>query len=525
MAEGNLFSRKMLIERLKTGEQYDVVVIGGGATGLGVALDAASRGLSTVLFEQYDFAKGTSSRSTKLIHGGVRYLAQGDLKLVYSALQERDVLSRNASHVVKSQSFVIPCYSVWDIIKYTAGLKLYDLLAGSLSFGKSRFLDKRAVEKRMHNIAGNGLRGGIEYFDGQFDDARLAVNIAQTAIEQSAIVLNYFRVTAIRKEGNQVSGVAAIDEETGKEYTVKAKTVINATGVFVDNILKMDEPTIHETVRPSQGMHLVIDRKFMNGNSALMIPKTSDGRVLFAVPWQGQLLVGTTDTPIEQSSAEPRPLEIEINFILQNLNKYLLNPPSKTDVKSIFAGLRPLAATGSKSQATKELSRDHKLFTSASGLITITGGKWTTYRKMAEETVDLAVKAGALKPVKSATKRLVLHGCKYPSPGYLSQYGTDEENIRQLITRDSSLAMQLVEEYPYTLAEAVWAIRHEMARTVEDVLARRLRLLFIDADAAIKAAPLIADLFRKELGYDDNIIDRQLNDFYTIASQYKIQPI
>jgi glycerol-3-phosphate dehydrogenase len=522
MTDARLYNRSTLVGRLEQQQSCDVLVIGGGATGLGVALDAASRGLSTILFEQYDFAKGTSSRSTKLIHGGVRYLAQGDLKLVYNALHERDILAKNAQHLVRPQSFIIPCYSRWDILKYYAGLKLYDLLAGSLSFGRSGFLTRKKIIDRLGNITAKGLQGGIEYFDGQFDDARLAINIAQTAIEQSAIVLNYFRVTGIQKTDGMITGVTALDKESQKEYGISCKTLINATGVFVDDILKMDEPSSKKMVRPSQGVHVVINRRFLKGSSALMIPETSDGRVLFAVPWHEHILVGTTDTPLENNSIEPRAMDSEIKFILATIKKYLTESPTAKDVSSVFAGLRPLAATSGNNQSTKELSRDHKLLTSPSGMITITGGKWTTYRKMAEETVDLALKNIGFKPIKTATRTIPLHGSREPSGSDFSVYGTDEEQIRLISNQDPSYNEKLVNGHPYTIAEVVWAVRSEMARTVEDVLARRLRLLFLDANAAIRAAPGVAKIISDELGFDSDKMQQQLNDFYKLAGQYKL---
>ena len=522
MRGSSLYNRTSLIQQLGSTKVWDIIIIGGGATGLGVALDAASRGLRTVLFERHDFAKGTSSRSTKLIHGGVRYLAQGDISLVYSALHERDILTKNAPHVVSRQSFVIPCYSLWEIIKYSAGLRLYDILAGTFGFGRSRFIGPKKVSQRFPNIRTEGLKGGVEYFDGQFDDARLAINLAQTAIEQGAIVLNYFRVADIIKNNGKVAGVKAVDAETGTEYEVLSKTIINATGVFVDDILMMDEPSSKKMVRPSQGVHVVIDKQFLNSTSALMIPKTSDGRVLFAVPWHEHVLVGTTDTPLDINSMEPVALAPEIKFILETINKYLENGPADKDVLSVFAGLRPLAASDDNSQETKELSRDHKLVVSKSGIITITGGKWTTYRKMAEETVDLALMRAGTGKIATQTKSAGLHGRRRPTESRLSIYGTDEDLLMQLIGEDAALGEQLVNGHEYVLAEVVWAIRNEMARTVEDVLARRLRLLFLDAEAAITAAPVVAGIMARELDWDDEKKQKQLDEFYKIAYHYKL---
>lgn len=502
-----------------------MIVIGGGATGLGIALDSASRGYSTLLLEQSDFAKGTSSRSTKLVHGGVRYLAKGDIRLVYNALYERGLMLKNASHVVKRQAFVIPCYSWFFKMKYLAGLKMYDWLSGKFSFGRSRFLNKKEITRQLPSVNTENLVGGIEYYDGQFDDARLAVNIAQTCAENGGTVLNYFKVAGLLKDNERVSGVRAIDMESKKEYQLNAKVVINATGVFVDDVLQMDTPGKKPLVRPSQGIHLVVDKSFLNSSSAIMIPETADGRVLFAVPWHDHVLLGTTDTPLNKHSIEPLALEKEIDFILSTVKQYLTNPPERKDVLSIFAGLRPLAAPDKNTNSTKEISRDHKLIVSDSGLVTITGGKWTTYRKMAEETVDKAVEIGKLPAVNCKTKDIRIHGCTVPSgKSYLNVYGSDEEKILRLIEKSPSLGKLLAAPLPYTEAEVVWAARYEMARTVEDVLARRLRLLFLDAKAALRATERVAELMAAELNYNDEWIKAQVADFTNLANRYILQP-
>lgn len=538
------FHRPASLQQLESISQWDIVVIGGGATGLGTALDASSRGFRTLLLEQADFSKGTSSRSTKLVHGGVRYLAQGNIKLVYDALHERGILLRNAPHLVKAQPFIIPCFSRLGVIKYLAGLTLYDWLAGRFSFGKSGYLRKKEVVASLPHIDPKKLKGGVRYFDGQFDDARLAINLAQTCAEQGAVLINYMRVTGLLKEhgavssfipgqakgtGPQllrehgaVSGVTATDLETGKSYSIKAKAVVNATGVFVDDILRMDEPGIQPLVRPSQGIHLVFDRSILDSEAALMIPQTSDGRVLFAVPWHGHVLVGTTDTPLNEHSLEPQALNREVEFIMQTLRQYLSVKPSRNDVLSVFAGLRPLAAPKNNSSSTKEISRDHKLMVSASGLITITGGKWTTYRKMAEDTVNHAIAVAHLPAVESRTRELPVHG----SPGgplkedHLSVYGSDAVHIRALMNEDASWSRKLHERLPYTAAEALWAVRHEMARTVEDVLARRLRALFLDARAAMEMAPAVADILVAELHYNEEWKQGQVAAFKRLAEHY-----
>lgn len=517
----SVFQRDSLLNKVKNKAIWDVIVIGGGASGLGIALDAASRGYTTLLLEQSDLAKGTSSRSTKLVHGGVRYLANGDLKLVYDALQERGILQHNAPHLVKRQSFVIPCYSLLSKFKYYFGLKFYDLLSGSYSLGKSEALSNEEVTQLFPGITTEGLVGGVKYYDAQFDDSRLAVNLAQTCIEHGGVVLNYFKVTDLIKTDNKVHGVKAKDIETGIEYTLEAKAVVNATGVFVDNILRMDVPDKKPMVKPSQGIHIVISSSFLNSQCALMIPETPDGRVLFAIPWHEHILVGTTDTPIDEYSMEPLALDKEVKFILDTIKIYLKNPPEEKDILSVFAGLRPLAAPVDNSVKTKEISRSHKLLVSDSGLVTITGGKWTTYRKMAEETVEKIIEVGKLPKVNCNTKNLKIKGfAEFSSKSYLAIYGSEEENIWKLVRERPYLENKLVSTLPYIEAEVVWAVRNEMARTVEDVLARRLRMLFLDARAAMEAAPRVAELMQMELNCDEDWKSKQVKEFNKIASNY-----
>ncbi|OKS86161.1 glycerol-3-phosphate dehydrogenase/oxidase [Mucilaginibacter polytrichastri] len=521
------FQRDKIIEGLSDAEKvWDVIIIGGGATGLGTALDAASRGYKTLLLEQIDFAKGTSSRSTKLAHGGVRYLAQGDIGLVVEALHERGLMLKNAAHLVKNETFIIPNYEWWGGAYYTIGLSLYDLLAGKLGFGRAKHLSKKEVIKRIPTIQQKGLYGGVSYHDGQFDDSRLAINIAQTALEQGATVLNYFKVSGLLKESNKVSGVVATDAETGKIYQIKGKTVINATGVFADEILQMDIPGEKAMLRPSQGIHLVVDRSFMPAEDALMIPKTSDGRVLFAVPWHNRLVIGTTDTPLKEHSLEPKALEEEIEFIMHTADQYLIKAPERKDVLSMFAGLRPLAAPQDGSDKTKEISRSHKIIVADSGLITITGGKWTTYRKMAEDTVNKAIQVGALtaKPVK--TKDLPIHGSTedVDRKNHMYVYGTDREAVMALCNENKDWVLKLDPRAEFIAAEVIWAVRNEMARTLEDVLARRVRLLFLDARIAYDVAPKVAALIAKELnkGHDWEI--KQVSDFRALAKTYLLVP-
>lgn len=517
----NTPSRNEQINALATTEMWDVVVIGGGATGLGCAIDAASRGLKTLLLEQLDFAKGTSSRSTKLIHGGVRYLAAGDVKLVFEALRERGLLLKNAPHLVKKQAFVVPCYSWFEKLKYVIGLTLYDALAGKYSFGDSTILSKTEIGASLPGIKTNELKGGVKYYDGQFDDARLAVNLAQTAVEQGATVLNYVKVVALQKANHSLKGVISKDQETGKTYHISAKAVINATGIFVDDIIKMDKQSSKPILRPSQGVHCVLDKSFMPTENALLIPKTADGRVLFAVPWHQLLILGTTDTPINHHSLEPVALEAEIDFIIETAGKYLQRKPVKTDILSVFAGLRPLAAPGKETGKTKEISRSHKLLVSETGLITITGGKWTTYRKMAEDTINQALKVMKLPKKKCVTKNLAIHGSS--KDGTLAEfpdYGSDATLLKGMLKENPTFQQQLHPMFPYLTGEVIWAVRHEMARTVEDVLARRLRVLFLNAKVAVEIAPKVANLIKTELKLDDDWENKQLSQFNALASNF-----
>lgn len=516
-----VFSRESFIKQVEEQVNWDVIVIGGGATGLGTAVDAASRGYRTLLLEQSDFAKGTSSRSTKLVHGGVRYLAQGDVALVYEALHERGLLLKNAPHLVKDQEFIIPVYSWLSKYKYLIGLKLYDLLAGKSGFKKSSFLTADKVLKAIPGLKPDGLIGGVSYSDGQFDDARLALNLAQTAAEYGGVLLNYAKVTGLTKENENINGLSFVDTETNKNYTLKAKVVINATGVFVDEVLKMDVPSGRAIVRPSQGAHVVLDPSFLTGDSALMIPKTPDGRVLFAVPWHGKVLVGTTDTPLNEHSLEPKPLEEEIGFILSTAGKYLTKEPTRQDVLAAFAGLRPLAAPGKDTDSTKEISRSHKLIISKSGLITITGGKWTTYRKMAMDVIDKAIELGKLTAKKCITQDVKIHGyVAEMQTGDLALYGADAEGIRELIKKQPELSVRLHPDYQYVKAEVIWMLGNEMTRTIEDVLSRRMRLLFLDAKGALLLAPAVAAVMAEELGKDEAWVNEQLAAFAKLVKQY-----
>jgi glycerol-3-phosphate dehydrogenase len=491
-------------------KEYDIVIIGGGATGLGAALDAASRGYTTLLLEQYDFGKGTSSRSTKLVHGGVRYLAQGNIKLVREALRERGWLLKNAPHLTAIQPFVIPAFSWFDKYFYTIGLSIYDLLSGKLSLGSTQLLNKSQTKQMIPAINTEKLKGGILYFDGQFDDSRLCIDLATTAAKNGAILLNHCKVTRlIKTEKGIIKGVEFIDTELGEPHTVNAKAVINATGVFTDAILQLDEENAPLLVTPSQGIHLVIDKTFFSGTHAMMIPKTDDGRVLFAVPWQNKVVVGTTDTPINTIQIEPRALEEEIDFVLTHFNRYTSSSISRKDVKSVYAGLRPLVRS-KNSASTALLSRDHTLMISESQLVTITGGKWTTYRKMAEDAVDNAIFVSKqANKKKCITKQLAI-----------GNPAEKKRLIDLLIQQDATLAKQLHKRYPYTKAEVIYAARYEMVVDVEDFLARRVRLLFLDAEAAIEVSTIVAELLAIELNKDDSWVEKQINSFNSLAQEY-----
>ena len=514
--------REEMVRNIRERQQpWDIAVIGGGATGMGVAVDAAARGLSVVLLEAHDFGKGTSSRSTKLVHGGVRYLEQGNIPLVMSALKERGLMRQNAPHLVHDLAFIVPNYSWWEAPFYGIGLKLYDLLAGKYGFGASRLLSKEETLELLPALEPNELRGGVVYYDGQFDDARLLIHLAMTAADHGATLVNYCPATGLMRDADgYVNGVTARDEETGEELTIPARMVVNATGVFTDSIRVMADPAAEPLMVTSQGIHLVFDRSFLKGDTALMVPKTSDGRVLFVIPWHGHAVAGTTDTPVDAPSLEPRPLDEEIEFVLETASRFFVRPPSRKDVLAVFVGLRPLVKGEGKTSA---LSRDHLIHVDTSGLLTITGGKWTTYRHMAEDTVDHAITLGKLQDVECTTKNLRIHGYVEDSAklGSLEVYGSDAEAIRAL-AKDPALAAQLHPALPYIAAEVVWAAREEMARTVEDVLARHTRALFLHADAAIAMAEPVARLLEAELGRDEAWVKAQVKEFSALAQQYRV---
>jgi glycerol-3-phosphate dehydrogenase len=516
---------EMLNRVLAQPEPWSVIVIGGGATGVGVALDAAARGYRTLLLEQHDFGKGTSSRSTKLVHGGVRYLEQGNIALVMEALKERGILRQNAPHLVSELPFIVPSYAWWEGPFYGVGLKLYQGLSGKYGFGASQKLSQEETLKRLPTIKTDGLRGGVIYYDGQFDDARLLINLAATAAEQGATLLNYAPVTGLTKDADGlVEGVTARDLESGREFTTRAKVIINATGPFTDSVRHLAEPEARPMISPSQGAHIVLDKTFLPGDTAIMVPHTSDGRVMFAIPWHGHTLVGTTDTPVESVPLEPVPMQQEIEFMLETAGLYLEKKPARADILSAFAGIRPLVKSGD-GKNTAALSRDHTIHIDQSGLVSIAGGKWTTYRNMAEDCVNQAATLARLPERDSVTKRLNIHGYHEHAErfGRLAFYGADAPFIQDLIRNDPALGEPLHPALPICGAEVIWAARQEMARTVEDVLARRTRALFLNANAAALMAPAVARLMAGELTYDQLWQDRQILAFREVARGYMVE--
>ena len=489
--------REEQINRIQNRDKiWDFVVIGGGATGLGCAVDAASRGYQVVMLEQDDFAKCTSSRSTKLVHGGVRYLQKGDVMLVLEALHERGRMKANAPHLVKNQSFVIANYTWWENFLYFCGLTFYDLLSAGFGYGHSKFISKKSVLQRLPAIKQQGLKGGVVYHDGQFDDSRMAVNLAETCIEHGGVAINHFKVVELMHNAQgKICGVKAIDNETGNLYELRAKSVINAAGIFVDEVMKLDEVGHKPMVKPSQGTHLVLDMKFLQSDDALMVPKTSDGRVLFAVPWHNRVVVGTTDVLRDHPESEPHALEEEIDFILKTAGLYMVPAPTRKDIVGVYAGQRPLAAPKKEGKSAKEISRSHKIIVSDNGLITITGGKWTSYRLMAEDTIDRAI---ALKLVENPA-------------------------LHQLEQENSKYQEKISSHFDYTYGEVAWAVRHEMARTLDDVLARRVRLLFVDAKEALRVAPSVAEFMALELGMSNSWVEEQVASFTAISKNFIVE--
>lgn len=512
-------NRSQQIQQLKTTNHWDIIIIGGGATGLGAAVDAAARGYKTLLLEQYDFGKGTSSRSTKLIHGGVRYLQQGNFRLVRDALRERGLLLKNAPHIAHPLKLVLPAYRWWEKLYYGLGLKVYNFLSNKLSLGPSEILSIKKTQEYIKGLDGKKLSGGVAYFDGQFDDARMCVSLALTAADVSATVLNYCKVTNLIHDQGKVKGVVIKDTLNDELHEARGTIVINATGVFVDEVLKMDDDGLTKTVSPSQGVHITIDKKFFPGEQALFIPRTDDGRVLFAVPFHDKVIIGTTDTSVESAEIEPRPLEEEVEFVINHFKRYVQTGLQRSDVKSIFAGLRPLVKIPGKKK-TAVLPRDHTIWVSKGGMINISGGKWTTYRKMAQEVILKAHYVGGLAYTRCQTETMKIHGwmkkVDYNDP--LHYYGSDAAAIRFL--QHQGYSQQIHPELPYTVAEVYWSVLNEMAMTLEDVLARRTRALFLDAKAAVEAAPLVADIMMKEMDKDEAWKQEQIHLFTELANRY-----
>jgi glycerol-3-phosphate dehydrogenase len=537
--------RAALVARVREERVWDVAVIGGGATGLGVALDAALRGFSVLLAESDDFAKGTSSRATKLVHGGVRYLAQGNIALVREALTERATLLANAPHIAQPLAFVMPAYQWWERAFYGVGLKAYDALAGSRGLGDTEFLSASRTQALLPGVRAQGLSGGVKYWDGQFDDARLAVALARTAATHGALVLNHMPCTGLLREDGQVCGLLLQDAETGEAFSVRAGCVVNATGVWVDAIRDMDrEPgsaSRPPMVAPSQGVHLVVDREFMPTDHALLVPKTADGRVLFAVPWLGKLILGTTDTPRDDVVREPTPFAEEVAFILTEAGRYLARAPQRSDVRSVWVGLRPLVKPsgddgsagedGRAAVSTKALSREHTVLVGRSGLVTVTGGKWTTYRAMAEDVLDHCFDRQLLpRRPGGATARTPLAGAPSKASHSLTRpqgehsYGLDAALLHELPGAQHWLwATDAASGEGLSEAMVRFAVRNEMARTVEDVLARRCHLLSLDAARAAALAQPVATLIEEELGRPPGAIDVQA--FEALARQYQTLPL
>ena len=519
-------NRDEMISQLS--EEFDVLVVGGGASGLGVAVDAASRGYRTALLEAHDFAKATSSRSTKLVHGGVRYLEQLNFSLVTEALRERGRLYLNAPHMVTNLAFVVPRYKWWEGPFYGIGLKLYDMLARKLNIEHSKQLNKQATIEVIPNVQQDGLQGGVMYHDGQFDDARMAIALARTTADHGGVVANRVAVTGLLKTDGHVSGVTARDEISGKEFEVRARVVVNATGIFSDSVRKMDDSDAMTMIEPAQGVHLVFDASFGPGDAAIMVPHTDDGRVLFVIPWHDRVLVGTTDTAMKHADLEPRPLADEIEFILRNAARYMQKDPTRDDVLAVYAGQRPLVHKGGTEGSSKSISRSHEVVVSESGLVSIMGGKWTTYRQMAEDTMSHAITVGGLSESPCVTTDLHLHGWmdrddpEMPADHVRRQYGSDAKALDALAAERPELAAPIHDGLPYRGAEFAWAARNEMALTIEDALARRTRSLLLNAEASIEAAPLVASIMAKELGKDAAWEAEQVSEYETLARGYQL---
>lgn len=517
-------NRSEMIKAIEEEKLWDVIIIGGGASGAGIALDSASRGYKTLLVERADFSSGTSSRSTKLVHGGVRYLQQGNISLVLEALNERGILRRNAPHLVHDLPFIVPNYDWWEGPFYGIGMKIYDMLAGREGFGSSQLLSLEETIKHLPTVEQEGLNGGVVYYDGQFDDARLVIDLIKTTADQGGFAINYMEAVSLSKKHDLISGVKVNDLLNNKEYFLNAKVVINATGPFTDSVRKMDCQDCVPMVSPSQGVHMVLDKSFLPGDSAIMVPHTDDGRVLFAIPWHDKVVVGTTDTPIDEAVTEPIPFDEEVQFLLEHTARYLTKDPTKDDILSVFAGVRPLVVNPS-AENTAAISREHVVSISKAGLVTIAGGKWTTYRKMAEDTLEQAILIGQLEPEECKTKGLNIHGYHNHADGYgaLEVYGSDALEIQNLAAEEKTLAEKIIPEYDAIKAEVIWAVREEMAMTIEDFLSRRRRYLVLDTRASLKMAPVVAGLMAKEMGMDNVWIDEELSRYKKLTENFLVK--
>lgn len=514
-------SRERMLDRAMELRPWHVIVVGGGCTGIATALDASARGYRTLLVERGDFTGGTSSRSTKLVHGGVRYLRQGRVQMVYRALRERQRLWRNAPHLVRALSLVVPAYRWWERSWYGAGLKTYDVLAVGRGMGGSRLLSRRECSNRLSTLEGRGLRGGVLFHDGQFDDARLGWALVRTAANLGCVPLNYAEVTGLVEARGAIRGVRVTDRIGGAEWVARGAAVVNAAGPFADSLRQMDEPGRDPGVVLSRGAHIVVSSAFLPGSTALLVPSTDDGRVLFAIPWHGHVLIGTTEVPVAEPWAEPVPGDAEVDYLIDHAGRYLTRPIGRPDILSAWAGLRALVPAGGEDN-TSALSRDHSVSVSRRGLVTVTGGKWTTCRRVGQDAVDIAADVGGLSPAPSATSTLRLFGYSRRRDILTpwGVYGAEAGAVRELAETGTVLGRLMHPGLPYRLAQAAWAARHEMAMRVEDVLARRTRALFLNAGAAVEAAPAVARVMAAELGRDDAWIDEEARSFRALAQRY-----
>lgn len=568
-------SRDELLKNVEDTKKFDLLIIGGGATGTGTAVDAATRGLNVCLLERNDFASGTSSKSTKMAHGGVRYLekaifqlSKAQLDLVIEALNERGNMMRTAPHLCSILPIMIPVYKWWQIPYFFMGCKMYDWFAGHQGLRGSTVFSKETTSAIAPMIDDANLKAACVYHDGSFNDSRMNATLAFTAIENGATVLNYMEVNQLLKDKeDKVYGVLATDLETGKQYNINATSTVNATGPLVDKVLEMDKdpqglppqtPKPPKMIVPSSGVHIVLPEYYGPQNMGLLDPSTSDGRVMFFLPWQGKVLCGTTDTPVKEVPYNPVPLEDEIQDILKELQKYVVFPVDREDVLSAWSGIRPLARNpdhvpdNAKSGSTQGLVRSHLVYTSSTGLITISGGKWTTYREMAEETVDTVLKNFKFdKPIKPCqTNDILLVGGTDYSKNYSARliheyriplklakhlshnYGSRAAPILELyrqsdynklpitlaatksfnpsdtkVTDDNTLSYQNFDE-PFTIAELKYSLKHEYIRTPIDFLARRTRLAFLNARQALYAVDGVVEIMRNEFNWDNDTTER-----------------